>query len=608
MPSPRLGEPSIPKDGRSVVQDNTYSDMFQLAAPVAVEVGQAYLGSEFQQQGEAAIVGAYQESQKALAALQPAAQEETNQAVTAYDRQAADIRSAVQQGAIGASSAKMRLDSLTRDYARRFPAFASEFTSRNSDLNSQAAALFEQDSALAQQAVQAQEVTRIRNMVVDAGLNPNNPADVAYVRQFAAKAVAAKAADNEATIAGRDDIARRKAAAGVAQVDIVGLLGPVVNRIGSAMQQLKVNPRDPNSKVKYDAAVAEITAAINAARGKVLTNSNLPADSAEAKALLSVIDSYESSLRNATDVNSLFDYTSLASKSFQDALKSGFFVRLNLANPVAAESVAAGVNPADIIRSFTEFAVRSAASDVRVGSTAIKAANDYFRAIMGSTGDTQIDASNAEEAGADAVDPKKPTTPRSALASREILRMFTTDVQTNTLDEAQIELFYRRNTSLPPGQRLSLGAIGTMIMNEQNQRGTNTFYSGISRTPDLGNQVTRGIARANNELVSLSRDYDDIRLYWNKDDNQWALAGRRKSDGEAIQLQNSHPVFRHSEDMAVGSDEAQFPASGELRDTLNGLKVLVNQGYNNKDVLTLFDSLNPLVNPPAARTPSSARP
>jgi hypothetical protein len=548
---------------------------------MVLEAGTSIVTKEYDEQAQAAISQTLQETQQQLAQLQEPVQAEVNGVVSEYDRKVSNINNAVAQGAIGSSTAKMRLDSLTREYARRFPGFASEFTSRNTDLTTQAASLFEQDAAMAAQKVQAAEVQRVRNMVIDANRDPNNPNDVAIVRLFGARAAAAQARKIEAELRAADDEERAAANAGVVQVEITGRLGALVSGIQARMAGIASNPTAPGANEAYLASKAELTNAISQARLQVI--GNLPANSEESKALLAVIESFESTLETASDANKLLAWSNAANNNFESSLKHNFLARLP---PSVAGAIASGQDISRVGESYQRLLLDTTA-EATMGSIPYRAIRRSLEAQLGVIrASDQVRGAAVQGAIEDALDPNKPTTVNSAAAAEVMLRMFTEDSTTEDMDEKTTNLLYRRLMGLPPGKRISLGGIATRIQNEQNQRGTNTVFTSIRNTPELEAQLRFAIGRFKQDI---SR-YENVRLRHHADEQGWDLLGEK--DGRTVILQTSKPFFVPSEDPSVGSNEISFPLSGEIRDTMNGIQVLYANGLLTQDMKALLDELN----------------
>lgn len=181
MPSPRLQEPAIPKDSRSPAQDSTAYDLFQTAGPAVVEVGTNIITNEYQDRAASAIqqeVIATQGNLRTLDNFQGGGEAKAG-AVSEYATRVSTLDRAVAQGKIGANSAKNRVNALTREYSRRFPAFASEFTGRNSALESAAETAVQGSREVELWNARAEEFKAVRaRMQAMPWLNPDNPSHV----------------------------------------------------------------------------------------------------------------------------------------------------------------------------------------------------------------------------------------------------------------------------------------------------------------------------------------------------------------------------------------------------------------------------------------------
>lgn len=569
MPSPRIEEPSIPKDGRSVVVNQGFNDLFQTLAPTVVQVGSNYIGNEMEQRALADIQGSLAATkQQLLENTQAPRPPEVDSAVSDYAQRVSRINSAVDQGAIGKDTATTRVNALTREYSRRFPAFASEFTSRNSALEATVEQAFAADAQLAAASRRSEEDAAVRTAVAAHGFNPDNAADVQVYMNIKQQAfmdtvLEAKLKRDKAAKEIQDAQAAHNTQLWLSSNLLEEMTGwlkgydEVLNRGGPAAAEQYFTQRQLDMAAKATAWFYEMEQRIppGPEQDRVRAGFNDMLDRIEKAGDPTKLSAITSSLRDVMRQRSEIGFMASLSPAVRD-LYSAF-----------------GPNFGQVIESVTNFVAKESTLRTRLGDAGYERMQAAFGEILGvSIGpNTQIPPNGLavlqETTAAVAQGTARPS-PQAAAAGVVLMegRANMTPEQFNNAYSAVVDggktqplHWFTRADNIPK--------VGFVQQNPRFQR-----------------QVARE--------VSLARQYfsrnPDARIQFREDaegNPAWVIVDKGR-----VLLSSTPPVSPEGNMITQA-----WPNS--VRDTLNAGSILGNAGYAFPDMDRLLSDLNPVVNP-----------
>lgn len=578
MPSPRIAEPSIPKDGRSIVQDNTASDVFAALAPTVAQIGVNYIGNEMQNKAIQEIGANLQATKDALLQQTSAPRPpEADAAVSDYARRVSNVNSAVDQGKIGANAAKTRIDALTREYSRRFPAFASEFTDRNSQLEDTITTAFQQDATIAAASQRAEEDAATRKLIADHGFNPDDPQAVQLWMNLKQQAFIDAALESKYK---RDKAAQEQAAEMSAHRVQLSVTSNILEQMTSWLKGYDdiVRTGGPAAAEQYFTQRSIAMAAMGAKWEAQIIQEVPPGPQQDR--LISQVRGLMENIGKAGSPQQLSGIASGIREVIESRAKTGFMVNLN---PGTREIYAAfGPNLGNAIQNINDFIRNQDNYERSFGKAA-------YQQMLGDMGDmlgiqitsrTELppDApARIQGVTAEVVEGRAPPNKEGAAAGSFLMNGGA------NLNPVQTERAY--NALVDGGRTLPLSWF------TRTDRINKAVI--LQNNPRMQRQVAREVAM----IRQYTSQNPDARMVLREEPNgevTWNIVDKGR-----VLLSSKQPVSEQG--MAISQ---AWPDA--IRDTLNAGSVLGSQGVVFNDLDRLFSDLNPAVNP--VQPPSSTRP
>lgn len=578
MPSPRIAEPSIPKDGRSIVQDNTASDVFAALAPTVAQIGVNYIGNEMQNKAIQEIGANLQATKDALLQQTSAPRPpEADAAVSDYARRVSNVNSAVDQGKIGANAAKTRIDALTREYARRFPAFASEFTDRNSQLEDTITTAFQQDATIAAASQRAEEDAATRKLIADHGFNPDDPQAVQLWMNLKQQAFIDAALESKYK---RDKAAQEQAAEMSAHRVQLSVTSNILEQMTSWLQGYdQVGDKGGPAAAEQYFTQRSMAMAAMGAKWEAQIIQEVPPGPQQDR-LISQVRGLLENVRKAGSPQELSAIASGIREVMESRAKTGFMVNLN---PGTREIYAAfGPNLGSAIQNLNDFIKLESRYTDTFGAAAYRQMRDDMGDMLGiqigNRTELPPDApARIQETTAAVVQGRMPPSKEGAAAGSYLMNGGA------RMNDAETEKAY--NAQIDGGRTVPL----SWFMRQDRIRVAAT----LQNNPKMQRQVAREIAL----IRPLLADHPDARMY-TLDGPNGTVTWQIRDKGRV--LLNSEP--RVTEQGTPISDA--WPDAA--RDTLNALSTFGLNGIIFGDGDRLMSDLNPVANP--VQPPSSTRP
>jgi hypothetical protein len=245
-----------------------------------------------------------------------------------------------------------------------------------------------------------------------------------------------------------------------------------------------------------------------------------------------------------------------------------------------AARVLFGTEIGDVFQETTNLTLNEVALRGTIGDAAYEAAvasQQRIATLFYGSGRrlTQRDITDANQRAAlQAVDPKAPVTPVTALAGRELILNLRAD---SNIPETAIATAYEKSVGLEPGERVTLAQLAARPR----------VLQAVQNSPVFQAQVRREIVALNQ---TLSR-FDNVRMYVenkSRPDN-WTL----KSGNQLLMM--ADPFYVYDE---AGAREIEMPVPYEVRTTIRALIRMQDQGVDlGPAVEKMFERWNPRLNP-----------